>query len=75
MFVRFLIVFVLLFNLFRAALWPSVGKELFPWLFTCAVFYFSVVLIVGVPFPFGVEFDFIGSRSLPFYLLTTKVND
>ena len=28
----------LLFNLFRIALWPSVGKELFPWLFICAVF-------------------------------------
>ena len=24
--------------LFRIALWPSVGKELSPWLFTCAVF-------------------------------------
>ena len=35
--VRFLFVFDLLFNLFRIALWPSVGKELFPWLFTCAV--------------------------------------
>ena len=31
-------VFDLLFNLFRIALWPSVGKELSPWLFTCAVF-------------------------------------
>ena len=45
-------VYDLLFNLFfRIALWPSVGKELSPWLFTCAVF---SVLIVGVPFPFGV---------------------
>ena len=40
-------------------LWPSVGKELLPWLFTCFIylfiyFYFSAVLIVGVPFPFGV---------------------
>ena len=26
------------FNLIRIALWPSVGKELSPWLFTCAVF-------------------------------------
>ena len=32
-------------------------------------FYFSAVLTVGVPFPFGVEFDCIGSWSLPFYLL------
>ena len=38
MFVRFLFVFDLLFNLFKAALWPSFGKELSPWLFTCAVF-------------------------------------
>ena len=37
-FIRFLFVFDLLFNLFRIALWPSVGKELSPWLFTCAVF-------------------------------------
>ena len=28
----------LLFNLFRIALWPSVGKELSPSLFTCTVF-------------------------------------
>ena len=37
MFVRFMVVFDLLF---RIALWPSVGKELSPWLFTCAVFLF-----------------------------------
>ena len=43
--------FDLQFNLFRIALRPSVGKELSPWLFTCAVF--NAVLIVGVPFPFG----------------------
>ena len=36
-------------------MWPFVGKELSPWLFTCAVFiYFSAVLIVDVAFPFGV---------------------
>ena len=34
--VRFLFVFDLLFDLFRIAVWPIVGKELFPWLFTCA---------------------------------------
>ena len=34
-------------------LWPFVGKELSPRLFTCAVFFYAV-LIVGVPFPFGV---------------------
>ena len=28
----------LLFILFRIALWPSAGKELSPWLFTCVVF-------------------------------------
>ena len=38
MFFRFLFVFDLLFNSFRIALWPSVGKELFPWRFICAVF-------------------------------------
>ena len=53
--VRFLFVFDLLFNLFMIALWPSVGKELSPWFFTCAVFCFRAVLIVGVPFPFGVS--------------------
>ena len=46
MFVRFLFDFDLLFNLFMIALWPSVGKELF---------YFSAVLIVCVPFQFGVK--------------------
>ena len=40
MFLRFLIVFDLLFNYIRIALWPSVGKELSPWLYTCAVFFF-----------------------------------
>ena len=54
MFVRFLYVFDLLFNSFRIALWPSVGKELSPWLFACAVFNFSAVLTVGIPFPFSV---------------------
>ena len=32
--------FDLLFNLLRIALWPSVAKELSPWLFTSAVFIF-----------------------------------
>ena len=55
MFVRLMVVFDILFNLFRIALWPSIGKELSPCLFTCAVFIFSAVLIiVGVSFPFGV---------------------
>ena len=49
MFDRFLFVFDLLLNLFRIALWPSVEKELSPWLFTGAVFYFSAVLTVSVP--------------------------
>ena len=38
MFVRFLFVFDLLFNLFRIAAWPIVGKELSPCFLTCAVF-------------------------------------
>ena len=53
MFVRFLLVVNLLFTLFRIALWPSAGKELSTWLFTCVVL-FSAVLVVCVPFPFGV---------------------
>ena len=53
---RFPFVFDLLLNLFGLALWPSVGKELYPWLFACAVFAFGAVLIVGVPpCPFGVR--------------------
>ena len=36
-FVRFLLVFHLLFILFRIALWPSAGEELSPWRFTCVV--------------------------------------
>ena len=64
MFVRFLFVFDLLFNLFRIALWPSVGKELFHFFFF--FFFFTAVLIVGVPFPDrclwqDVELDCIGS--------------
>ena len=47
MLVRFLFVFDLLLNLLRIALWPSVGKELSPWLFSFAVF----ILIVSVPLP------------------------
>ena len=55
--VRFLFVFDLLFNLFRIALWPSVGKE-----FHLCCFYFSAVLIVDIPFRLwclgqDVEFD------------------
>ena len=42
------------FILYWMALWPSVGKEVFRWLFTCDVFIFSVVLVVRVPFPFDV---------------------
>ena len=35
-------------------MWPSAGKELSPWLFTCVVFILSAVLVVLVPFPFSV---------------------
>ena len=77
MIVRFLFVFDLLFNLFRTALWPSVGKELIAFLSTvplafhlCCFFYFSVVLIVGVPFPFGVYGRMWNSTvSVPDYCL------
>ena len=61
MVVRFL--FDLLFNLFKIALWISIGKELSPWLVTCAVF--SAVLIVGVPFPFGVKGKINSIVSVP----------
>ena len=54
MFIRFLLVFDLLFILFRIALWSSAGKELSPWLFSYGIFIFSAVLAVSVPFPFGV---------------------
>ena len=50
----FLLVFDLLFILFMAVLWPSAGKEVSPWIFTCVVSNFSAVLVVHVPFPFGV---------------------
>ena len=39
MFIRFLLVFDLLFILFMIALWPSAGKELSPWRFTYAVLF------------------------------------
>ena len=35
-----------------------------PLAFHLCCFYFSVVLIVGFPFPFDVEFDCIGSRLM-----------
>ena len=42
-----------LFLLFRLAWWTSVGKELTSWLSACAVLLYAV-LIVCVPFPYGV---------------------
>ena len=76
--VRFLFVFDLLFNLFRIALWPSVGKELSPCAFHLCCFYFSAVLKVDVFFPFGgqdVEFDCIGSWYCHyFYLLCFRTS-
>ena len=47
MFARFLFVFDLQFNLYRVALWSSIGKELPPWLFAGAV-------VRGDLFAFGV---------------------
>ena len=49
-----LLVFDLLFILFRIALWPSAGKELALWLFHLCCFNFSAVLVVRVLYPFGV---------------------
>ena len=54
MFVRFLFVFDLLLILFRIVLWPSVGKELSSRLFTCVFLILNAVLVVLVPFLFGV---------------------
>ena len=52
MFVRFLIVLDLFFNLFRIALDHLLGKSC-PAGFSLVLFLFSAVLIVGIPFPFG----------------------
>ena len=49
MFVRFLLVFDLLFILFRVALWPSAGKELSLWLFIFVVSGRMWNSIVSVP--------------------------
>ena len=35
-------------------LWPSAGKGMSLWLFTCVVFIFREDLVVRFPFPFGV---------------------
>ena len=51
--VRFLLVFDLLFILFRIALWPSAGKSR-PICFSLVLFSFSAVLVVRVLFQFGV---------------------
>ena len=51
--VRFLFVFDLLFTLFRIALWPCWERAV-PLAFQLCCFYLSAVLIVGVPFLFGV---------------------
>ena len=69
---HFHFVFGVLFILFRIAWWPSGGKELSAWLSACAVLHYAI-FIVCTPFRFGVcgqyvEFDLIGSRSLPFYV-------
>ena len=60
-----LFVFDLLLNVFRIALWPSIGKELSLWLVTCAVLSWCR-LNCRCPFPVwclgqDVEFDCIGS--------------
>ena len=47
--------FTLLLNLFGIVLWPKFWEELFPVSFHLCRFYFSVVLFVCVPFPFGVK--------------------
>ena len=47
-----LFVFELLFNLFNCG--HLLGKSC-PLAFSLVLFYFSAVLIVGVPFPYGVQ--------------------
>ena len=63
----------LLFILFRIARWPSAGKELSSWLSARAVF-ILYCLNCMCSFPVwclrqDVEFDCVGSWSLPFHLL------
>ena len=48
------VVLWLIVHFIRVALLPSAGKELSLLLFTCAVFNLSAVLVVRVPFPFGI---------------------
>ena len=54
MLVRSVFVFDLLLILFRIVLWPFVGKELSRRLFTCVILILNAVLVMLVPFPFGV---------------------
>ena len=49
-----MLVFDLLFILFRTSLWPSAGKELPLLAFHLCCFNFSAVLVVRVLFPLGV---------------------
>ena len=67
-----------LFAQFRIVWWPSAGKELSSWISNYAVSYlmsvfFFVLFFCSFPSPFGVlgrmlEFDCIGSLSLPFFM-------
>ena len=66
MFVRFLFVFDLLFNLFRIALWPSVGFSLVLFLVKCRLNCRRHFLVSCLEH--DMEFDCIGSWS--FYLLS-----
>ena len=73
MFFHFLIVYFISFILFRIAWWPSAGKELSSWISAVAVL-ISCSLKGMCSFPIwclgqDVEFDCIGSWSLPFHLL------
>ena len=54
MFIRFPLVFDLLFVLFGIAVWPSAGKSCPRAFHLCCFFYFSAVLVARVPFPFVV---------------------
>ena len=78
MFVCFLLVLDLLFILFRIALWPSVGKELSPWLFTCVVLCFVpfslYVSLSHLVFGAGCGIRLFRFLIIAFYLLLYPVH-
>ena len=74
--VNILLVFDLLFILFRIALWPSAGKELSPWLFICAFFILvpSKLNVSHSHLVFGTECRILLYRFLIISFLTTSIS-